>query len=73
MTRREIAMENFKKGYNCSQAIVLAFADLLPMDRTTLLRIASSFGGGITASDMGVKLYTAYGFKHNGNFMMYNL
>ena len=37
MTRREIAMENFKKGYNCSQAIVLAFADLLPMDRTTLL------------------------------------
>ena len=47
MTRREIAMENFKKGYNCSQAIVLAFADLLPMDRTTLLRIASSFGGGM--------------------------
>ena len=27
----------------------------------------------ITASDMGVKLYTAYGFKHNGNFMQYNL
>ena len=27
----------------------------------------------ITASDMGVKLYTAYGFRHNGNFLMYNL
>ena len=27
----------------------------------------------ITASDLGVKLYTAYGFIHNGNFMMYNL
>ncbi len=27
----------------------------------------------ITASDMGVKLYTAYGFRHNGNFMQYNL
>ena len=27
----------------------------------------------ITASDMGVKLYTAYGFKHNGNFMQYTL
>ncbi len=26
----------------------------------------------ITASDMGVKLYTAYGFVHNGNFMQYN-
>ena len=27
----------------------------------------------INASDMGVKLYTAYGFKHNGNFMQYEL
>ena len=27
----------------------------------------------ITASDMGVKLYTAYGFAHNGNFMQYKL
>ena len=26
----------------------------------------------ITASDMGVKLYESYGFKHNGNFMQYN-
>jgi GNAT superfamily N-acetyltransferase len=37
---------------------------------------ARAYGCGavhITASDMGVKLYTAYGFKHNGNFMQYNL
>ena len=37
---------------------------------------ARSYGCGsvhITASDAGVKLYTAYGFKHNGNFMMYDL
>ncbi len=27
----------------------------------------------ITASDMGVKLYEAYGFRHNGNFMQYDL
>ena len=27
----------------------------------------------ITASNMGVKLYTAYGFVHNGNFMQYKL
>ena len=36
---------------------------------------ARSYGCGavhITASNMGVKLYTAYGFKHNGNFMQYN-
>ncbi len=37
---------------------------------------ARAYGCGaiqITASDMGVKLYTAYGFVHNGNFMQYNL
>lgn len=37
---------------------------------------ARAYGCGavhITASDMGVKLYTAYGFKQNGNFMQYTL
>ncbi len=47
MTRREMAMENFRKGYNCSQSIVLAFADMLPIDEEMLLKMASSFGGGM--------------------------
>jgi GNAT superfamily N-acetyltransferase len=37
---------------------------------------ARDYGCGtiqITESDMGVKLYTAYGFVHNGNFMQYKL
>lgn len=37
---------------------------------------ARKYGCGtvqITASDMGVKLYTSYGFVHNGNFMQYKL
>ncbi len=37
---------------------------------------AKDYGCGavqITASDMGVKLYTAFGFVHNGNFMQYKL
>lgn len=37
---------------------------------------ARKYGCGtvqITASDMGVKLYTAYGFIPNGNFMHYKL
>lgn len=37
---------------------------------------ARTYGCGtvqITASDIGVKLYTAYGFVHNGNFMQYKL
>ena len=37
---------------------------------------AREYGCGtiqITASDMGVKLYTDFGFVHNGNFMQYKL
>ena len=37
---------------------------------------ARQYGCGsvwITASNMGVKLYTAYGFVHNGNFMQYKI
>jgi len=37
---------------------------------------AKDYGCGtiqITASDMGVKLYTDFGFVHNGNFMQYKL
>lgn len=37
---------------------------------------AKKYGCGtvqITASDMGVKLYIAYGFGHNENFMQYKL
>ena len=47
LTRREVAMANFLKGYNCSQSIVLAFKDLLPMDEDMLSKMASSFGGGM--------------------------
>ncbi len=47
MTRKEIAMENFLKGYNCSQSIVLAFSDLLDIDEKTLSKISCSFGGGM--------------------------
>ncbi len=40
-------MANFMKGYNCSQSIVLAFADLLPVGESELLKLSSSFGGGM--------------------------
>lgn len=46
-TRGEIAFRLFEQGYNCSQAVVLAFSDLLPIDRDVLAKTASSFGGGM--------------------------
>lgn len=48
MTRREIAINNFKEGYNCTQAVVLAFQDVLTIDAKELCKIASPFGGGIS-------------------------
>lgn len=47
MTRREAAMANFMKGYNCSQSVVLAFADMFDIDEATLSKLSSSFGGGM--------------------------
>ena len=47
MNRRELASGYFMEGYNCSQAIALAFSDLIPMDKDTLLSMMSSFGGGM--------------------------
>ena len=41
------AMDLFKEGYNCSQAVFLAFEDKYNMDRKTALMLSSSFGGGM--------------------------
>ena len=45
--REELARQAFKEGYNCSQAMVAAFSELMGMDKKTALRLASSFGGGM--------------------------
>ena len=47
MTKPELAQSYFKEGYNCCQAVVLAFCDEVNLDKETALLIASSFGGGI--------------------------
>lgn len=47
MNRTEQAKENFKKGYNCSQSVVLAYADLFGVDKKTAAAMAEGFGGGM--------------------------
>lgn len=42
-----LAEELFKSGYNCSQAVLCAFAEELGLDPETARRISSSFGGGM--------------------------
>ncbi len=43
----EQAKAYFKEGYNCSQAVVLAFCEELGIEKSVLLRMVSSFGGGM--------------------------
>jgi len=46
-SRAEKARQYFKDGYNCCQAVVLAFIDELDIDEKTAMALASSFGGGV--------------------------
>ena len=41
------AAELFLSGYNCSQAVVVAFSDLTGLDIQVSAKLASSFGGGM--------------------------
>ena len=47
LNRVERAKELFHQGFNCSQAVFAACADIYGIDEPTALRLAASFGGGI--------------------------
>ena len=47
MDREYQAAKLFTEGYNCAQAVILVFADLLHLDEKTCAKISSSFGGGM--------------------------
>lgn len=76
ITRKEKAMNLFETGYNCTQSVVLAFADLLDMDEQTLAQMVSAFGGGmgrlreVCGSVSGMFFVTGmlYGYHEPGDF-----
>lgn len=47
MNHPEKALELFHEGYNCAQAVAVAYSDLTGLDGETSARMASAFGGGI--------------------------
>ncbi len=47
MTKEELAISYFKSGYNCAQAVLLAFCEEVGIDKQTATKISSSFGGGM--------------------------
>ena len=47
MSRADKAKEYFTNGYNCAQAVALAFADITGTDEITLSKATLPFGGGM--------------------------
>ncbi|SHJ45632.1 C-GCAxxG-C-C family protein [Hespellia stercorisuis] len=45
--RAQEAMNLFLEGYNCAQAVTLAFQDMYEADPQTMVRMSSSFGAGM--------------------------
>ena len=50
MKKSQLAIENFKT-LNCAQSVLLSHAEDLKLDRTTALRIALGFGGGMAMAE----------------------
>lgn len=47
-SRVALAYDKHKHGYNCCQAVVCAYSDLLGLDETDAFRVAEGFGLGIS-------------------------
>ena len=69
------AAELFCKGYNCAQAVTVAFCDVTGLSEEFSARLASSFGGGMgrirevcgAVSGMMTVLGLLYGYSEAGN------
>lgn len=46
-SKSELAEALFKEGFNCAQAVVAAFGEEIGIEKSLLLRTASSFGAGM--------------------------
>ncbi len=45
--RKEKAVALFKEGYNCSQSVFLAYADVFSVDEELAKKFSAPFGGGM--------------------------
>ena len=47
MDHKSVAEVLFASGYNCAQAVFVAYCDEMNLDRETAIKLSSSFGGGM--------------------------
>ncbi len=75
MNRGDAAYENFLKGYNCTQAVTVAFSDIFGLGEDKLAKISGGFGGGMgrmrevcgTFSGIVMVLSEVYGYSEPKN------
>ena len=68
-----LAAELFLEGFNCAQAVAVAFCDVTGMDKTEAARMAAPFGGGMgrmrevcgAVSGMFMVLGSLYGYDNS--------
>ena len=51
-TKIEQAVENFKNGFNCSQAVLDTYCEQFGLDRETAFKIAEGFGSGMRMGEV---------------------
>ena len=76
MTRAEQARQYFLDGYNCSQAVAMAFADMMQTEPKSVARLTSGFGGGMSRlrevcgsiSGMVFVMSALYGYDEAADF-----
>ena len=75
MNHEQKAAELFLSGYNCAQAVAVAFCDVTGLDAPLAARMAASFGGGMgrmrevcgAVSGRLMVLGTLYGYDTPGD------
>ncbi len=75
MTHSEKAAELFLSGYNCAQAVAVAFCDVTGLDPDQTAKTVSAFGGGMgrlrevcgAVSGMFMVLGYLYGYSEPGD------
>ena len=69
MTKKELALEYHKKGYNCTQAVACAFCGEFGVSEEEMYKIAEGFGLGMGMMDTCgalTGLFMLIGMKNSG-------
>ena len=52
MTRKEKALEYFRRGFHCSQAVLASYADLCGLTEKQALKLGACFGSGMRKGEV---------------------